>query len=133
MVYFCPNCFSKIIPKTDFCPHCQHYITDWENYNFDEKLTHALNHPDSFTRRRAAFLLGKRKANSAYSALQNAFQNSVDPYFKAEILQALLKINRRKALKQFDREKIKRESVIVQKVIDGSIAEENNDEKDDNE
>lgn len=129
MVYFCPDCFMEIAPETDVCPNCDYHITDWENINFNKKLTCALNHPDSFTRRRVAFLLGERKATSAFSALLDAFHDSADPYFKAEILQALLKINRRKTLKQFGQEKIKRESVIVKKVVAGLLAERNDGSK----
>lgn len=113
MVCFCPNYFSKIDAGTATCPWCQYHMIEWENAAYDEKLVRALNHPDSFTRRRAAFLLGKRKTASAFAALQEAFESASDPYLKGEILRALFKIDPRKAQRGLTPEQLKKESVIV--------------------
>lgn len=126
MVHFCPNCFREIASQVDICPFCHYHIADWGNFNFDEKLSRALEHPDSFTRRRAAFLLGERKTASAFDALLETFQSASDPYFKAEILQALFKIDRRKTLTQLTREQINKESVIVQKIFENATSEKTN-------
>lgn len=113
MVYFCPNCFEEIPSQADTCPHCGYRLAEWGAADFDEKLTRALRHPEPFTRRRAAYVLGERKTASAFTALLAAFQNDSDPYFKAEILRALLKIDPRKTRRIFNEKKLEEESIVV--------------------
>lgn len=94
--------------------------------DFDEKLIQALNHPDTFACRRAAWLLGERRAATAFVELLNAFQSASDPYFKAEIIRALVKIDRRKTLELIRQEDIIKESIIVQKAFPETNAEQSN-------
>jgi hypothetical protein len=42
---------------------------------------------------RAVYFLGERKTRAALEPLKAAFHSSTDPYFKAEVLQALAKID----------------------------------------
>jgi HEAT repeat protein len=86
-------------------------------FNFDEKLVRALNHPDTFARRRVAWLLGERRAAMAFMDLLNVFQSASDPYFKAEIIRALAKIDRQKTLELISQKHIKKESIIVRKAF----------------
>jgi hypothetical protein len=117
MVYFCPNCFKEIVSWTNVCPYCHFHLNDWEMFNFDEKLVRALNHPDTFARRRVAWLLGERRAAMAFMDLLNVFQSASDPYFKAEIIRALAKIDRQKTLELISQKHIKKESIIVRKAF----------------
>jgi HEAT repeat protein len=103
--------------QADTCPYCKYHTADWEDVNFDEKLGGALKHPDTSTRRRAAWLLGERRAATAFMDLLNAFKSSSDPYFKAEIIRTLIKINRQKTKELISQKHIEKESIIVQKAF----------------
>jgi len=117
MTYFCPSCLNEIQSQAEICPICGYDLKKWDDLHFDEKLIQALHHPEPFTRRRAAYLLGERRTASAFLPLWDAFQSASDPYLKAEILRALLMINQRNILELFNKEQIKEESIIVQRVF----------------
>lgn len=93
MHFFCPNCFAEILEDTQICPQCQFHLDRWDELDYDQKLIAAIYHKETFTRMRAVYFLGERKTRAAIDPLQVAFRSATDPYYKAEILAALWKID----------------------------------------
>lgn len=117
MIHFCPQCMNEMSAQDQVCPACGFEMKNWDDFDFDEKLIQAIHHWDNFTRQRAVYVLGERKTRKAYQTLYKAFWGAADPYFKAEILRTLFKIDRRKTLKLFHSKQLKKESIIVQAVF----------------
>ncbi len=121
MHYFCPNCFAEIEEHTRTCPQCGFQLDQWDDLDYDQKLMAAIHHKETFTRMRAVYFLGERRTQAAIEPLQAAFLAATDPYFKAEILSALWKIDPH----EFDRFvrsiDLARESAIVQKRVEQII------------
>lgn len=114
MQYFCPNCFAEIEENARTCPHCQFHLDQWDNLDYDHKLIAAIHHKETFTRMRAVYLLGERKTLAAIEPLKAAFLASDDPYFKAEILTALMKIEPHQFRQLVENIDLEHESAIVQ-------------------
>lgn len=127
MYYFCPNCFAEIQEETQVCPQCQFHLDRWDELDYDQKLMAAIHHKETATRMRAVYLLGERKNQAAIEPLQAAFRLATDPYFKAEILAALWKIDQH----EFDRFAqsidLVQESTIVEKRYQQLITENRDD------
>jgi len=114
MTYFCPNCFAEISPEDTVCPACQYPLSAWQQLSYDNKLIVALSHTETNTRMRAVQLLGERKVRAAVPVLQQKFNQSTDPYFQAEIMKALFRIDREAAEEFFQRTLTGKESVVIQ-------------------
>ncbi|RTZ92625.1 MAG: HEAT repeat domain-containing protein [Deltaproteobacteria bacterium] len=101
--FFCPNCWKEIPGSTEICPHCGIDITRfWTSMNYEQKLIHALGHPEPTTVMRAAWLLGERGLEEAVPALVELTEKTDDIYIILEAVRALGKINTpasRKALR----------------------------------
>jgi len=91
MHYFCPSCYAEILEDTKIFPQCHFHLDRWDGVDYDQKLISAIHHKETFTRMRAVHVLGERKTTAATAPLKAAFRSATDPYFKAEILSALLK------------------------------------------
>lgn len=115
MHYFCPNCFAEIEENARICPQCQFHLDQWDDLDYDQKLITAIHHKETFTRMRAVYFLGERKTLAAIEPLQAAFLAATDPYFKAEILAALWKIDQHEFGLFVDSIDLAQESAIVQK------------------
>ena len=105
--FYCPNCWEEIPEKTTRCPACGMDIPRfWSSMSYEEKLIHALGHPEPNTVMRAAWILGERKTIRAVPALIHLIDQTKDPYIAREAAQALAKIGTppcRQALKRLTR------------------------------
>ncbi|NOX89280.1 MAG: hypothetical protein GXO77_09645 [Calditrichaeota bacterium] len=116
MIFFCPSCQQEVYPKTKICPFCGYDLEAYQKLQYNKKLILALGHHDGFTQRRAAELLGKRRAKIAVDVLKKVFKESDDPYLKAEIVLALYRIDSDEARRFFSDALIKNQSIIVKKL-----------------
>lgn len=86
MTWFCPYCWAEVLPETEVCPRCGGDLR--RHVDLAEGLVLALRSPDALTRRRAAYLLGRMRAEAAVAALMKALEED-DPYVATEALEAL--------------------------------------------
>lgn len=87
MTHRCPHCWTEVDAETPVCPRCQARLADSGSYV--AKLIAALRHPEPFTQRRAAYVLGLLREPSAVEPLAAVMQTSADPYVKGEATHAL--------------------------------------------
>jgi len=58
MIFYCPNCWSRVKEDEKVCHECQADIEPLDHRSYFEKLVNALNHSERTTRIRAAYILG---------------------------------------------------------------------------
>jgi HEAT repeat protein len=88
MVHYCPVCWQEIPAGAERCPSCGAAVDETADYT--DKLIAALRHPEPFTRRRAAYLLGLRRDGRGVPALIAVLETADnDPYVRAEAALAL--------------------------------------------
>lgn len=87
MIHYCPCCWTEVSADTPICPRCQAQQADFGSYL--AKLIAALAHPEPFTQRRAAYILGLLRDPSAVEALAAVLWTAADPYVKGEAAHAL--------------------------------------------
>ncbi len=101
-VYFCPGCWSEVSEGARRCPACGAELEALDAASFQEKLLRALWHPEPLTGRRAAELLGRLGVASAVPALLARYRSGIDPFFAAQIAQALAEIGGKEARAALD-------------------------------
>ncbi len=118
--FYCPNCWKEIPEETIRCPACGTDIPHfWSSLSYEDKLIHALGHPEPTTVIRAAWILGERKTTRAVPSLIHLIGRTKDPYIIREAARTLAKIGTppsRKALEQLARHPvsmIRREAKIL--------------------
>jgi HEAT repeat protein len=89
ITFFCPSCWKEIKKDDSKCPFCRADITEHEKKGFEEKLIHALNHPERETVQRAVWILGRIKSAKAVQPLIQLFERTDNPFLKVTILYAL--------------------------------------------
>jgi HEAT repeat protein len=87
MTRYCPHCWSEVAAGTVICPQCQLHVACSENYL--AKLIRALHHPEAFTRRRAACILGLLRRPEAIDGLAAVLACEADPYVRGEAAHAV--------------------------------------------
>ncbi len=87
MTTYCPHCWAEVDAAAEVCPACQARLADSGSYV--AKLIAALRHPEPFTQRRAAYVLGLLRDPSAVEALAAVLAGPADPYVKGEAAHAL--------------------------------------------
>lgn len=92
MVVYCPSCWAELAPNAQVCPRCGADLTALDAEDYTDKLIAALRHPEPFTQRRAAYVLGLRRDPRAVPALVEAMKGSADVYVRGEAAAALGKI-----------------------------------------
>ena len=113
MKYFCPSCWTELTGPNHKCPSCG-ALPDMD---YSQSLRMALHSPDYQTRRRAAFVLGKRHDTSATQALIETLQDDPDPYVAAEAAGALAALGTEEALAALKAAKAHR-FVIVRSLLE---------------
>lgn len=94
---FCPYCWLEIESGVVICPQCQASLTE-DHRNYVDKLIAALRHPEGFTQRRAAYVLGLIGDPRAVEALIAVLQHGeADPYVRAQVTETLGLIGTSKA------------------------------------
>lgn len=92
MVVYCPSCWAELAPDAQVCPQCGADLTALGAEDYTAKLIAALRHPEPFTQRRAAYVLGLRCDPRAVPALVETMEGSADVYVRGEAAAALGKI-----------------------------------------
>ena len=87
MTTYCPHCWAEVDAAAQVCPGCRARLADSGSYV--AKLIAALRHPEPFTQRRAAYVLGLLRDPSAVAALAAVLAGPADPYVKGEAAHAL--------------------------------------------
>ena len=87
MTTYCPHCWAEVDAAAEVCPACWARLADPGSYV--AKLIAALRHPEPFTQRRAAYVLGLLRDPSAVAALAAVLAGPADPYVKGEAAHAL--------------------------------------------
>ena len=86
---FCPYCWFEIESGVVICPQCQASLTE-DRRDYVDKLIDALRHPEAFTQRRAAYVLGLIGSPRALEALTVLLQSDqADPYVRAQAAETL--------------------------------------------
>ncbi len=116
MVRYCPACWRELPDADERCPFCGAATAD-ETADYTAKLIAALRHPEPFTRRRAASILGWRGDSRGIPALIAVLETSgEDPYVRAEAALALGAIGGDEARQALERRLTDpQESVIVRR------------------
>lgn len=122
MVHYCPACWREIPAEADRCPFCGTALSN-DTADYTAKLIAALRHPEPFTRRRAAYLLGLRRDARGVSALIAVLETADDdPYVRAEAALALGAIGGEDALQALRRVlAAPNESVIVRRAAAAAL------------
>jgi HEAT repeat protein len=87
---YCPACYAANAWDDERCDHCGTSLVSTDS--FDERLTWALDHPDTATAMLAADLLARRGTRSAIHRLIEATRSS-DPYRAAAAAGALASLD----------------------------------------
>lgn len=92
--YYCPSCFQKIRRDDKVCSNCQVDIAGWLNVrSYEERLIHALKHPNSEARMGSIIALGNlRVTRAALPLAACALAFPADDVQNLEILRALAKM-----------------------------------------
>ena len=101
MIFYCPNCWTRVKEGEKVCPECKADIEPLDHRSYFEKLVNALNHPERTTRIRAAYILGELKDRRAIKPFAEAVSKPMgveDVFFVEMIAIALGKVNREEAL-----------------------------------
>jgi len=96
--FFCPDCWSEVRPRAPICPSCGSNLEALDEASYVEKLCRALWHPEGFTARRAAWLLGRRREGGAVEALASRAETDCGIYLSKGIFDALAAIGTKPAL-----------------------------------
>ncbi len=90
VTYYCPSCWSSVPRHAVVCPICGAVIKD-DAADIVEKYITALRHPDSATRLRAAWLLGRMRQQRAVPALVQLVvaRQENDPYLTSVAARSL--------------------------------------------
>lgn len=97
MTFFCMNCFAELRSAAETCPRCG-AEQSCAALDFAAKLRAALAHPIAEIRRRAIFLLGKKRVAKAADDLIQVVESETDPFLVEEAVAALGRIGDEKAL-----------------------------------
>ena len=101
MVFYCPNCWSRLEEHEKVCHECQADIEPLDHRSYFEKLVSALNHSERTTRIRAAYILGTlgdRRAVEAFAEVVNKVKDTKDIFFIEMVAIALGKVDGEEAL-----------------------------------
>ena len=92
--FYCPNCWREVQEDTTICPACGTDIPSfWHSMSYEEKLIHALKHPEPTTVMRSVWLLGEMKVAPAVPTLISLAEQTKDLYILREIVRTLAKID----------------------------------------
>lgn len=99
ITYYCPSCWSTVAADTKVCPVCGASIQDGQA-DIVEKYIAALGHPEPMTRLRAAWMLGRMRAERAVPALVQLVMahQANDPYVVSAAAKSLGLIGSRDAV-----------------------------------
>lgn len=96
--FFCPECWAEVWPGDAVCSSCGSDLEALEEASYAEKLCRALWHPEGFTARRSAWLLGRRREAGAVGALADRAAAGCGVYLTMGIADALAAIGTTSAL-----------------------------------
>ncbi|PWH15451.1 MAG: hypothetical protein DDG58_11470 [Ardenticatenia bacterium] len=99
ITYYCPSCWSTVVANAETCPTCGARIQDGPA-DIVEKYIAALRHPEPMTRLRAAWMLGRMRAERAVPALVQLVttRHANDPYVISAAAKSLGLIGSRDAV-----------------------------------
>ena len=101
MVFYCPNCWSRVEEEEKICHECQADIEPLDHRGYFEKLVNALNHSERTTRIRAAYILGMlgdRRAIKPFAKVLSKRRSMEDVFFIEMVAVALGKVDGEEAL-----------------------------------
>jgi HEAT repeat protein len=88
LTYYCPSCWSEA-KNTSFCPSCGADLRQFSSQSYEQKLIHALRHPEPTVPIRAATVLGMLRSRAAVEPLIDVALSSADPYIQEAAVTAL--------------------------------------------
>ena len=101
MVFYCPNCWSRVEEEEKICHECQADIEPPDHRGYFEKLVNALNHSEKTTRIRAAYILGTlgdRRAVKAFAEVVKRVKDIKDIFLIEMVAIALGEVDGEDAL-----------------------------------
>ena len=101
MIFYCPNCWSRVKEDEKVCHECQADIEPLDHRSYFEKLVNALNHSERTTRIRAAYILGvlgDRRAIKPFAKAVEKPRGIEDVFFIEMVAIALGKLDGEEAL-----------------------------------
>lgn len=120
--WFCPACWAEVERATESCPRCGSDLGALDASFYEEKLRRALWHPEGFTARRAAWLLGRRRDAGAVGALaERATEQGCGLHLTVAIAEALAAIGTREARAALRRLHEREERPLVRRRLGGLL------------
>lgn len=101
MVFYCPNCWSRVKQEEKICHECHAEISPLDQRSYFEKLVSALRHSERTTRIRAAYILGTlrdRRAVRHFAEVVEKAEGTKDIFFIETVALALGKMEGEDAL-----------------------------------
>jgi HEAT repeat protein len=101
MIFYCPNCWTRVKEDEKVCPECKANIEPLDHRSYFEKLVNALNHSERTTRIRAAYILGElkdRRAVEPFAEVVDKPRGIEDVFFIEMVAIALGKLDGEEAL-----------------------------------
>jgi hypothetical protein len=120
--FFCPECWGEVAPGAPTCPGCGSDLRALDEAAYADKLRRALWHPEGFTARRAAWLLGQRREPAAVGALAERAREGCGVYLAVGIADALAAIDTHEARVALDGMRKRERRPLVQSHLDALLA-----------
>lgn len=101
MIFYCPNCWSRVKEDEKVCPECKTEIETLDHRSYFEKLINALSHSERTTRLRAAYILGElhyKRAVKPLAEALNRIRGMHDVFFAEAVAVVLGKIDGEEAI-----------------------------------
>lgn len=100
---YCPACWAENPYGAERCARCGQPLRDDPQTGYASALVRALRHPEEWTARRAAWLLGQVGRPEDVPQIVEALEQVKDPYVLAEAAVALGKIGNPEAIPALER------------------------------
>lgn len=122
MTLYCPTCWHEVDAGAALCPHCGADLTQSRG-SYTAKLIAALRHPEPWTQRRAAYVLGLVADPDVVDALIETMASEADVYVRGEVACALGKIGGAAALAALEQVAVNAgESTVVRHAAADALA-----------
>ena len=99
MYFYCYHCWFDFEEKSERCPKCGKEQSSFSTLNFQDKLIHALDHPERLTLQRVIWIIGNLRLERALPRLAILSCNNQGFVILCEIVDTLIKIGNPDAIK----------------------------------
>ncbi len=87
VAFYCPNCWSFVLPEIKRCPECGYDLASFSELSYEDKLLNALSHPIQENRVMAIHILGEIGSQKAIPKFEAILNNEKEDVY---VIQAAL-------------------------------------------